>query len=367
MLLLINLLIFRGQEDREAELRLHRSSFNPGPSGLKAFYLLLQKQGFKLKRWSESWEELPADSRLLLVADPEKTVTAKEWENLFAWVSQGNTAAFFLDRGETLKPWDLNTRYQRLAPEEIRLKDSYPLTFGIKTLIEKGNYRLASSRQDLLILVEDPSGPLIVLASWGKGKLLLVSSAWLLSNAGLGEGDNYLLGINLVRLYSGGLPVLFDEYHHGYGSQRSLGTYLGQRPLFWSLVQLMILALLFIYVQNVRLGKAKTLQYEERRSAGEYVESMANIYRLAKAETLALETLYRSFLRDAGKSLGCPPSIEPSQLAELLQRRGIGEHKAIENSLRRIETLIEQGHGNHKEIYSLSVSVEEWRRKLKGL
>lgn len=347
-------------------MRLHRSSFNPRPSGLKAFYLLLQKQGFKVKRWSKSLEELPPDSHLLLVVDPEQTVTQKELEALSAWVSRGNTAAFFLDRGETLKNWELLTRYQRLAQEDIIPFPSAPLTFGVKKLKEKGNYRLAAAREDLLVLARDHTGPLIALVPRGKGRLVLVSSPWMLSNSGLGEEDNSLFSLNLARLYGGGAPLLLDEYHHGYGSGRSLLTYLGQRPLFWSLVQLMFLALLFIYVRNVRLGRAKSMHYEERRSAVEYVESMANIYRLAKAEILALETLYRSFLREAARGMGYPPALDPQKIAGFLHQRGAGEQAAIESSLRRVEALVAQGYGDYKEIYALGAAIEDWRKKLKG-
>lgn len=366
-LLFINLLLYRGKEGTGVEVRVHRSTYNPRPSGLKAYFLLLQKQGFKVQRWSHSLEELPAEARLLLLADPEQAVTQKELEALSLWISRGNTAAFFLDDRETLKSWDLIIRYQRLAEETITPSPSLPLTEGVKILKEKGGYRLETSRKDLLVLAEDQTGPLMVLVPKGKGRLLLVSSPWMLSNAGLGEGDNYLFCLNLARLYAGGAAVLFDEYHHGYGSDRSLSSYLAKRPLFWSLIQLLLWGLLFIYVRNVRLGRAKILHYEERRSALEYVASMANIYRLAKAEVLALETLYRSFLREVQRRLGPAPTLSHETIADYLNNLGAGEKDKIVQILSRIETLLSQGKGELKEVYALAANLEQWRKKIKGV
>jgi hypothetical protein len=86
----------------ESEVEPHRSTYNPGPTGVRAFYQLLEESGYDVARWREPYKVLNrraggAEGAALVVVGPfrggprmeERPLPPDELLELKRWVSDG--------------------------------------------------------------------------------------------------------------------------------------------------------------------------------------------------------------------------------------------------------------------------------------
>jgi len=187
-------------------------------------------------------------------------------------------------------------------------------------------------------LYRDEHGPVVAYSAWGKGGFLLVSSPWLFSNDGLDEGDNLALVLNAVDAFApppkGGV-ILFDEFHHGYGQQRTLWQ-VTPIPVRIGLVQAALALLLLLFGLSRRFAAPIPLPGEER-SRAEYLASMATLYQRARATPLVRQFLEENFRREVAADLALEPDASDEQLVRVASQRnpalgqrlqGLWEHLA---------------------------------------
>ena len=106
--------------------------------------------------------------------------------------------------------------------------------------------------------------------------------------------------------------VLFDEYHQGYRETDGLWEAIGSAGRLVAL-QIFALALIAAYVAGTRFGLPIPLPPASRVSS-EYVSSLADLYRRARAYDAVLEGVYQSFWRDLCKTLGVPTDTQTSEV-----------------------------------------------------
>jgi hypothetical protein len=81
----------------ESESEPIRSTYNPGPTGVRALYQLLEESGYNVARWRESYKDLNlagsnAKGAALIVVGPflrDTTVAEEEAQELQKWVANG--------------------------------------------------------------------------------------------------------------------------------------------------------------------------------------------------------------------------------------------------------------------------------------
>src|SRR5262249_2488594 len=132
----------------------------------------------------------------------------------------------------------------------------------------------------------DSQGAILSDIQVGRGRVLCLMDPFIVENKGITEGDNVLLALNLVKARPAG-RVLFDEFHHGYGSSGFLSTgilgYFKGTPIQAMLGQTMLLLILVIFTAGRRFARPVPLKKERRTTSLEFVSSMATLTRLARA------------------------------------------------------------------------------------
>lgn len=260
----------------------------------------------------EAAKSLPRTGNCVITAgsgkwNPFNEENAKEeWNDIERWVAQGNTLIVMTtkwkDSPDGLKA--LITRagkgcnvapsleadklelFRRSEPEVI------PTWWGGKLqIIAKGEHLIQAPAEMILAGSEQSS----VLARFplGQGRvyLLLDGTAW--TNEGLDKEDNAaaLARILKERLAPGGV-LGFDEYRHGRGRIESFVTFFLSLPAAVPFSGLLaVLGLLWVWGRAARLGPPDEWKETERRTAFEYVQSVASIYERARAAPLALESV----------------------------------------------------------------------------
>jgi hypothetical protein len=141
-------------------------------------------------------------------------------------------------------------------------------------------------------LASEDKHPSIVEYELGEGKLIAFSNPLLLSNGFIEAGDNIVLAYNLLSTAEKGSLVLFDEHCHGY-TGAGKNTPISQTGWGRMLLFLLLTGILAIYSKSLRFIPPRAIPPPARKSQVEYLKSMAQILRRARANRILARILLR--------------------------------------------------------------------------
>ena len=356
-----------------------RSSYGTLPSEYKALYLTLGRLGYETRRLLRPYPLLPPHG-LLIIADPyKKPVSPYEARKLLEWIRRGNHALVLVEyhpqllqalQGEVTKeeePADDDEESADAPPANTLRWSGLPIAvddhamatatatamsflsaaapalrvashvrFSSVPLPEK----LAALVGGAVPLYRDRQGACVTYSTLGDGGIVWCCSPWSFSTEGLREGKNLEFVLALANLHPRE-PILFDEYHHGYGRNMSLWT-LAPAATQLGLAQCALALCLLLYTLGWRFGPPR-LPDEERftRSRAEYLISMAGLLERMGATHLVFQRLCRHLRRALGQRLAMPPNATWPQLLEANARRPAVEHAALAHLVTRLTALEE--------------------------
>ncbi|HKX30322.1 MAG TPA: DUF4350 domain-containing protein [Blastocatellia bacterium] len=194
---------------------------------------------------------------------------------------------------------------------------------------------VAEEEKELLALAApvihlgDKDGAVLADFAFGEGRVVFLSDPFVIANNGVARGANLELALNLIDSLSVGEDetprrILFDEFHHGYQSGGNpLISYFRGTPMLWLLVQGLLLGLLILYSSARRFVRPLPLARPDRHSPLEFVSSMANLQRVARARDLAIENIYSRFKTQLCRRLGLSSRATVEEIVSSLRRRQV--------------------------------------------
>ncbi|MFZ4985181.1 MAG: DUF4350 domain-containing protein [Blastocatellia bacterium] len=357
----------------ESEASPNRSTYNSGPTGIKAFYQVLENSGRPVGRWRQSFRQLELDSShtALVMVGPFDHSTLRDSEEIRAlerWISNGGQlllisrdlqfslrggplrmSAPAVPSGEAavdpdgdryiLQPTRITRGLRGLALTHLasRLQvDPLPLAADDRLSRDENSVPESDQETPLDDLVGpfaapithlgDDDGAILLDFNFGAGRVLLLTDPFVVANNGISRGANLDLALNLIgEIYeSGGNSqqlILFDEYHHGYRNDTNpLITLLRGTP--WPLI--MFQAVLFMVLLGHQLSRRFTrplpLPAIDRHSPLEFVDSMAGLQQAAEARDLAVENIYPRFRSRLCRYLGLSTQARDEEIFTRLAR-----------------------------------------------
>jgi hypothetical protein len=363
----------------EREQSAQPSTYSTGPSGLKALYRLLESEGVSVRRFTEPPSQLPEDAGLLVIAEPlKRPFTPSEKASLRRWISNGGTLLLLAEesegmralRGVPLEAVSVEAKPSRPGQIAPGAKErSSPYLRDVRRLQVEGEGRIVVwNVLDSQTLVADREGAFLVRWSDGEGGVIVAAAGLGLNNQGISRADNAVLLVNIAAEHSGGgKRVYFDEYHQGFGREvgmeRSVWMALGTpaRSLIWFGL---ILFLLYLYHANRRFGTARPLLPPASRPSTEYITSMAGLLRRAEAADIALEQVYRAFVRDLMRWTDAPPEAGYARVAELAGSRFRWQAEPLRQLMARCEEVVGGERVNEREMLQLVQQIQEYRRRV---
>jgi hypothetical protein len=176
----------------------------------------------------------------------------------------------------------------------------------------------------------------------GKGRIVVLSDPFIVTNVGLGLKDNLQLATN-VLVSSGGL-VAFDEYHQGRGAtSNEFVSYFAGTPVLAIGGQIVLLILLIVWTRGRRFARPLPLPQVDRRSSLEFVASMAELQQRAHAYDLAIENIYARTRRVLARYAGMDYNSPRAEIAERVALRSTMTAHQIETLMRQAEDAINGG------------------------
>ena len=350
---------------------MRRSVSSARPGGWKALFLLLGEQGIRAEKVESEPRLWPADLPVMVSAQEyvSETWDDNEAKAALHWVASGHTL-ILLTAGsdELLQRIGLSARPGSGRNATLFPLQPAPYLAGVDGVTVPSSDRFEKLPVSGVPLFADPR-PAAVAIRHEKGIILALSDPGIADNRHIALTDNARFLTAAIGSYAGSSRrVGFDEYHQGfYTTDDSLWTAIGRPGQFVSW-QLLALALLIAYSCSRRFGLPRPLPAPSRVSS-EYVASLADLYRRARAADAALEGVYLSFWRDLCRAVSLPFDTPTEDVVRRAARTlAPGNAVEIEERLRRVvndcEGKIEQGTVQDSDLLPLARELEQLRRDL---
>jgi hypothetical protein len=117
--------------------------------------------------------------------------------------------------------------------------------------------------------------------------------------------------------------------------------------------------LLVVYTLGRRFARPVPLKRERRTTNLEFVSSLANISRMARASDLAMQNIYAEFRKRLARVSGLPPGVDTPRLAAASARRANIPEREMRALMGRCEAVAEGKPIGEPELLKLVVRIRE--------
>lgn len=377
-LLLIGMLVLIGvvgaflfQGAQRGAFADHLSTYRSEPGGARALYLVLQQQHLPVARLEESLDLLPPRQGLLLLGvrfENESDPQGDLFDGSDAGVERADAGPDGLDWAQLSAPRvDLDESTKLLeharsgatvvvalaAPRRNPLLDELEVTvvpaapsLELRTLVPAQPSRFTRGVEHLEAPVDAffrlPNGaiPLLVdleldevvaaLVPTGEGRIIIIGAPALAMNQHLAKADNARFWSSLVAAAASdatsatsatSATVAFDEYHHGFDGQRSMGAFARRYRLHFAVAQLLFG--LFLWALGLRrFGRPRGISEETRIGSTDMLLATSRIYREGGHHAHAAQAICRGLLAELAARAGLSAQSTAEHIAGTLRSRG---------------------------------------------
>jgi hypothetical protein len=339
------------------------TSYSPNPDGTRAIFLLLRQEGMKASRLDTV---VPDGGSLMIMTAPDG-LGDQDWQQVIDWVARGNTLLLADDSPNYL--------YEHLGLNPVQSSGSFqtgpvasanPLLKDVRRLAISGGARLKPT-SSASFAYGDAQGAYLAEVAEGEGRIVLLTDPAIFTNREIDQADNLILFLNVVRLY-GQSGIRFNEFSHGYTLEKTT-----RETFTWPLrlvaIQLALGILLLYYYWGKRFGRPIPLPNHPDLVTGEYVASLAGIYRQGRARRLILDSICQGFKGDLAQYLGAPRNLPSGELAPTLGQGSPIDTGKLTELLKRCEELLSKPGFSEADLFAVVRQMERWRKnnlKLRG-
>jgi len=220
-----------------------------------------------------------------------------------------------------------------------------------------------ASARTLLSVGKRDIKPEITVLPMGRGQVVAIADPAFLRNDVLRKTAGAVLAVRILENVDPARrsPIVFDEYHQGYGEQTSMPAVLRDALLGTSwgraILQLGAAALLYLLVIGVRPIAPSSRAHYERRSPLEHVSALSRAYEAIGATGLAAQRLVRGVRRR--HPLGTTSQLSDDAYLALLRARAPALGKEID-----ILTHALAGKPSTEELVSAGAAIDHIERNL---
>ena len=390
LLIAVHVLAALTRRKPEFDVVADRSTYRFNWYGWRAFYATLARLGYRVGRWEKRPQELPPDCAQLWLIMPSEDLEPAELRALRRFVQRGGVLVASWERSIALGIFD-SAEAREAFPELAALdldEGLYTMFFYAPHVVEKEKtYELQAAAGNELtrdvkkvigangtrvekpnapgaeVVLRDGWGPAVITQPVGEGLLVFFADPDILGNRFLKpeERDNVVFGVNVAELARGG-RILFDEYHHGFRAAETLGALFLRWSGRFGALQVLAVVVLALACAARRFGGVRPLRLPRRRSALEYVDSLAALYQSADAREVAAWSLYHAARRRLAGASRLSTAAPDAALAQQAAARWGMDPAAVERALGEARAAAEQCAGD-RQLVRVARMLEALRRE----
>lgn len=343
------------------------STYRSEPDGSRALYLLAEQSGIEVGRIQQSLEIIDQRQNPVLLAvqrDPAEGeedplpvspdagsseedraeeelrrgwnrfrilgITEEERANLLEHVKKGATL-LFVPWGHEQDPLLHALNVTQLPPgpapgvRTLVPAQPTPYTLGVERVEAQVQAFLDLPGEAVPLLLDDRLGEVVgAIVPYGQGRVIVIGAPELAENQALSRADNAQLWVSLLGQMSLTGKVAFDEFHHGFTSNRSVAELAARHGLHFAVAQL-LLGLMLWAGSLRRFGRLQQAAEDLRLESTDALCSASRLYREGKHFAYAAGLIARGLSQELAPHAGLPWRSEPAEVAQALSARGRGD------------------------------------------
>jgi len=358
--------------DRRSDDWLRRpSTYFTDPSGARALLLVMRKLLPAAEQWRKPLTQLPLPDQpraanTLIVASPLLPLAKAEAAHLDRWLAGGGQLILASSDGWPVRQRSINESRDERAGEQENKPDGKKTTYlfthapalqwSPSRRINTGEVhgpaipgkslnirwqRHFSATGAAKVLAASDNAVLAVELPVGQGRIVAVADPTVLNNRALRAADNAVWLVTLAAAWGNGVTY-FDEYHHGFGVQKSavsLAWAFAKTPWGWCVGQIAAAGLLYIFVYRRRFGRISEAPAATHSNPLELVDARAGIFHAAGAQRLAAQSIMQNLSQELSQAHG--RTIDVARLSEYAGN-SLAELQALAAKTERGEKLSER-------------------------
>jgi Domain of unknown function (DUF4350) len=341
------------------------SSYAAEWMGVKAAYLLLEDQGYRVERWERSPEDLPVDAAgaVWVLVEPFEGSTASETAAIRRFVTNGGRVLAVGAGAADLVP-DLDTAgAEEYDPQTKAFSAWQPsaITRDAPEISMVSPDTFTSSPHPWLALYGNKDKIAVVSYRVGKGEIIWWASASPMTNGMIRDKNNLEFFLNCIGPRAA-TRVYWDEYFHG--ARASFYSYFAKGPLPWAGLQIGIAFIAVLFTFSRRSGAMRLPTVESRLSPLEFVDTLGDLYQSAHASPPAVSVAYRRFRLALSRKLALPTKVKLPELSRAASSRFGWPEDALLDTLARSERAMRNINLDEAEALYLVRQLHEFSARL---
>lgn len=355
------------------------STYRSEPDGARALYLLAEHRKLQVGRFQQSLDILSEQDNLVLLAvefseksdkqlehpswmnllpdggvaddddnffdDPDKDladedrlhtganlvkamkVTSSEREKLLEHVKSGHTLVYVpWGHGENplLKAIDVALWKADKALDVRTLVPGQPTpyTVAVERVETKVQAYLGLPPGAVPLLVDEKLGEAVAaVVPYGLGEVIVIGAPDLAMNKSLGRADNAQFWLSLLRSVSRTGTVRFDEFHHGFTSERSIADFAARYGLQFAVIQLILGVCLWASALR-RFGRPRPPTEDVRVGSTDALFATSRLYREGRHYGHAATAILKELCAEYAAVAALPARSDAAEIATALKLKG---------------------------------------------
>jgi hypothetical protein len=344
------------------------SSLSSAPDGARALWLGLDELGYSVSNQVSDTFQPGEDISLILMLEPFPGITPDEWATIDNWVEEGGTLVLAGEGfGAALATPHYQFKLTYLGNLVSTLTTQTPLLASPPASPAQVQTRayFETNRADFVTHLAVESRPVLVSFEQGAGRIILCTTPFLFSNAGLKEAGNPSLALNVVSAAKRPGILWFDEWHHGLRSvpHEIVGPsdWLRYTPAGHALLYIGTVIFAALVLRGQLFGRPVPLPKDTtRRASLEYITAIANLSRRAGHRSAVLHQYHHQLKRALGQRYRLNPTLpDDVYLAQLAQLNPHLDVAALSHFLARLS----QPQISENEMVHLTAKLTTWLKE----
>ncbi len=215
-----------------------------------------------------------------------------------------------------------------------------PHTRGVERVETKVHAFLGLPPGAVPLLIDEKLGEAVAaIVPYGQGEVIVIGAPALAMNRSMTRTDNAQFWVSLLRAVSRTGPIGFDEFHHGFTSERSIADFASRYGLQFAVLQLILGVCLWASALR-RFGRPRPPPQDVRVGSTDALFATSRLYREGRHFGHAATSILKELCSEYAVVAAVPARTGPTELAAALALKGRPELAAALDDVRRTSDAV---------------------------